>query len=330
MGQAARSIYNLITILFLLLSCGVVAFVGFRLSQPPAPAAQPSIVLPTEVQLPTVTPTDTPTSSPTVTFTPFPTETPLPTETPTPTETFLPSQPTNTPTETPPSAFETLQALQTQIVLTNSALSQAEAVALAIAADASTKTAVALIPTNTPTETPLVPPTATFTPSPTITPTQFIEPTAQTTPTSELPAGPTPTLTLGPTLPPLVSGPTESPFPFAARDQVVFTQNFANTAGCNWQGIGGQVFDLNGQPLVNIRVHVFGSGVDLFAVSGSNTLYGVSGWEIQLTNGITTNSYVVELQSAQGTIISPQIAITFPADCARNLAVTNFVQTRPF
>lgn len=312
MGQAARSIYNLITILFLLLSCGVVAFVGFRLSQPPAPAAQPSIALPTQVQLPTVTPTYTPTSTPTVTFTPFPTETPLPTETPTPTETFLPSQPTNTPTETPPSAFE---ALQTQIVLTNSA------------ADANTKTAVALLPTNTPTETPLVPPTATFTPSPTITPTQFIEPTA---PATAQPAGPTATFTLGPTLPPLVSGPTESPFPFAARDQVVFTQNFANTAGCNWQGIGGQVFDLNGQPLVNIRVHVFGSGVDLFAVSGSNTLYGVSGWEIQLTNGITTNSYVVELQSAQGTIISPQIAITFPADCARNLAVINFVQTRPF
>jgi hypothetical protein len=327
MGQAARSIYNLITILFLLLSCGVVAFVGFRLSQPPAPAAQPSIALPTQVQLPTVTPTYTPTNTPTVTFTPFPTETPLPTETPTPTETFLPSQPTNTPTETPPSAFETLQALQTQIVLTNSALSQAEAVALAIAADANTKTAVALLPTNTPTETPLVPPTATFTPSPTITPTQFIEPTA---PATAQPAGPTATFTLGPTLPPLVSGPTESPFPFAARDQVVFTQNFANTAGCNWQGIGGQVFDLNGQPLVNIRVHVFGSGVDLFAVSGSNTLYGVSGWEIQLTNGITTNSYVVELQSAQGTIISPQIAITFPADCARNLAVINFVQTRPF
>ncbi len=329
MGQAARSIYNLITIVFLLMSCGVVAYVGFRLSQPPPQVSQPSIVLPTQVQLPTVTPTYTPTSTPTVTNTPLPTDTPMPTETPLPTETFLPLQPTNTATNTPPSAFETLQALQTQIVLTNSALSQAEAVALAIAADASTKTAIALIPTNTPTATPLVPPTPTFTPSPTITPTPFIEPTAPATATPA-PSGPTATFTLAPTLPPLITGPTESPFPFAPRDQVVFTQNFANTAGCNWQGIGGQVFDLNGQPLVNIRVHVFGSGVDLFAVSGSNTLYGVSGWEIQLTNGITTNSYVVELQSAQGTIISPQIAVTFPADCARNLAVVNFVQTRPF
>lgn len=326
MGQAAR-IYNLITFLFLLMSCGVVAFVGFRLSQPPPQVSQPSIALPTQVELPTVTPTFTPTNTPTLTFTPFPTDTPPPTETPLPSATPLPSEPTATPTETPPSAFETLQALQTQIVLTNSALSAAQAVELAIAADANTKTAIALLPTNTPTNTPLVPPTLTFTPSPTITPTPFVEPTQPPSPTQ---AGPTATFTPAPTLPPLVTGPTESPFPFAARDQVVFTQNFANTAGCNWQGIGGQVFDLNNQPLVNIRVHVFGSGVDLFAVSGSNTLYGVSGWEIQLTNGITTNSYVVELQSAQGTIISPQIAINFPADCARNLAVVNFVQTRPF
>jgi hypothetical protein len=326
MGQAAR-IYNLITFLFLLMSCGVVAFVGFRLSQPPPQVSQPSIALPTQVELPTLTPTFTPTNTPTLTFTPFPTDTPPPTETPLPSATPLPSEPTATPTETPPSAFETLQALQTQIVLTNSALSAAQAVELAIAADANTKTAIALLPTSTPTKTPLVPPTLTFTPSPTITPTPFVEPTQPPSPTQ---AGPTATFTPAPTLPPLITGPTESPFPFAARDQVVFTQNFANTAGCNWQGVGGQVFDLNGQPLTNIRVHVFGSGVDLFAVSGSNTLYGVSGWEIQLTNGITTNSYVVELQSAQGTIISPQIAITFPADCARNLAVVNFVQTRPF
>lgn len=326
MGQAAR-IYNLITFLFLLMSCGVVAFVGFRLSQPPPQVSQPSIVLPTQVELPTVTPTFTPTNTPTLTFTPFPTDTPPPTETPLPSATPLPSEPTATPTETPPSAFETLQALQTQIVLTNSALSAAQAAELALTADASTRAFIAALPTSTPTNTPLVPPTLTFTPSPTITPTPFVEPTQPPSPTQ---AGPTATFTPAPTLPPLITGPTESPFPFAARDQVVFTQNFANTAGCNWQGVGGQVFDLNGQPLTNIRVHVFGSGVDLFAVSGSNTLYGVSGWEIQLTNGITTNSYVVELQSAQGTIISPQIAITFPADCARNLAVVNFVQTRPF
>lgn len=330
MGQAARSIYDLITLLFLLMSCGGVAFVGLRLSQPPPPAAQPSIVMPTQFQLPTLTPTFTPTNTPPPTFTPLPSETPPPSDTPLPTATFLPSQPTNTPTATPPSAFETLQALQTQIVLTNSALSAAQAAELAITADASTKAAIALLPTSTPTATPLIPPTVTFTPSPTITPTPFIEPTSPASPTPAQPAGPTPTFTPPPTLPPLITGPTESPFPFAARDQVIFTQNFANTAGCNWQGVGGQVFDLNGQPLTNIRVHVFGSGVDLFAVSGSNTLYGVSGWEIQLGNSIAANSYIVELQSAQGTIISPQVAITFPADCARNLAVVNFVQTRPF
>jgi hypothetical protein len=321
MGQSAR-IYNLITLVFLLMSCVAAAVVGFLLSQPPPQPPQRSIVLPTAFQLPTLTPTFTPTNTLPPTPTPLPSDTPLPSNTPSPIPTLLPSQPTNTPSPTPPSAFETLQALQTQIVLTNSALSAAQAAELAVTAAASTRAAIVSLPTSAP--------TVTFTPSATITPTPFIEPTSPASPTRAQPAGPTPTFTLPPTLPPLITGPTESPFPFAARDQVIFTQNFANTAGCSWQGVGGQVFDLNGQPLTNIRVHVFGSGVDLFAVSGSNTLYGASGWEIQLGNSIAANSYIVELQSAQGTIISPQVAITFPADCARNLAVVNFVQTRPF
>jgi hypothetical protein len=125
--------------------------------------------------------------------------------------------------------------------------------------------------------------------------------------------------------------PPPSPFPFDWKDgQVIYTTNFANTAGCAWQGIGGQVFDLNDQPLGQIRIHVFGSGVDTYAVSGSNTLYGISGWEIPVSNAVLANSYLVELQTSQGTIISPQVQVTFAGDCSRNLALVNFKQTRPF
>ncbi len=82
---------------------------------------------------------------------------------------------------------------------------------------------------------------------------------------------------------------------------MIYTLNFANTAGCSWQGIGGQVFDLTGLPLQQMRVHVFGQGVDVYTASGSNTLYGLSGWEVPLNSSLTGNSYIVELQSAQGT-----------------------------
>lgn len=221
-------------------------------------------------------------------------------------------------------------------------------------------------PTNTRTPTP-VPPTATLTPSetlfvPTIRPTRTFTPTPTFTPTftdTLTPIPPTATTvpsitpsatitdTITPTLTPVVTDtpipsitpilitqqatePPPSPYPFTLREGVIFTNNFANTAGCLWQGLGGQVVDSSGAELVNIRVHVFGSGIDVYAISGSNTLYGISGWEIPLGNSVNTNAYIVELQSAGGTIISPQVQVTFPADCARNLARVNFQQNRPF
>jgi hypothetical protein len=132
-------------------------------------------------------------------------------------------------------------------------------------------------------------------------------------------------------LEPSPTGPTLSPFPFDVRGSApTFTANFANTAGCAWQGLGGQVFDVNGQPLNNIRIHVFGNNFEQFTASGSNTLYGAGGWEITVGSGISASTFVVELLSSQGTTISPQVTVGFPSDCNGNLAVVNFIQTRPF
>ncbi len=197
-----------------------------------------------------------------------------------------------------------------------------------------------LIPSLTPSltftvaPTEIIPPTDTPRPEDTLAPSATI--TASLTITSTLAVTATQTPSVTPTLNSFTPQPTEpppSPYPFVLRDgQVIYTLNFANTAGCSWQGIGGQIFDLNGQPLLQMRVHVFGAGgVDFYVASGSNTLYGFSGWEVPLNSSLTGNSYIVELQSPQGTIISPQVTVTFEADnCTRNLALVNFEQTRPF
>lgn len=277
MGQGRALVYNLISLLFLLLSIAVIVLVIVQLLRPAPQRPQAAAVVPTVAQLPTETPTFTPTATPIPTETPTPTPTFTPTETPVPTETPLPPTfpPTNTPLPTdppPPTATPVPPTITPSLTITNT-----------------------LIPTLTPvlTDTPVPEPTLDFTPQPTV--------------------------------------PPPSPFPFDVREnQVIFTSNFANAAGCAWQGIGGQVFDINGQPLTQIRVHVFGSGVDAFAVSGSNTLYGPSGWEIPVSNFINTNTYIVELQTATGTIISPQVQVTFTSDCTRNLALVNFQQNRPF
>ena len=191
------------------------------------------------------------------------------------------------------------------------------------------------IPSLTPSLTFTIPPSATIGPSATLTPippSETVIPSATITNTLDVTNTPVPTE--APTLndfTPVATQPPPSPFPFVLKDnQVINTMNFANTAQCAWQGIGGQVFDLNGQPLIQMRVHVFGQGVDLYTASGSNTLYGLSGWEVPLSTSLTSNSYIVELQSAQGTIISPQVTVTFVPDCSKNLALVSFQQTRPF
>ncbi len=216
---------------------------------------------------------------------------------------------------------------------------------------------VAVLPTATITNTP-IPPTWTYTPTRTATPSNTPPPTASITPSLTITSTPgptdTPTITPTPSFTPTATpsetftpsitptGPTPtftrtpSPFPFELQGgTVVFTANFANTAGCAWQGIGGQVFGLAGEPLTGLQVRVSGGGLGeggagVIVRTGSNTLYGPSGWE-QFVAGQTNNAtYFVELLSPQGTVISPTVQVTFPNNCAQNLALVNFVQTRPF
>jgi hypothetical protein len=177
-------------------------------------------------------------------------------------------------------------------------------------------------PTETPTITPTIAPSATITDTPTITQTPTETPTPLATFTSLPSATPT-----GPTPTPI---PTQSPFPFRLReDTVILTQNFANAAGCAWQGLGGQVFGIDGNPLPGLQVHIFGDSVDFFVQAGTNTLYGPAGWEQPVDTVINTKTYFIELLSAQGTVVSDRIQVTFPGDCAQNLALVNFIQTRP-
>lgn len=185
-----------------------------------------------------------------------------------------------------------------------------------------------LTPTDTSTPTETLPPTATIAPSSTITETLGPTDTPSMTPTPSV--SPTPTPTETPTGPTTTPSPTLSPFPYGLRDpEVIFTQNFANTAGCAWQGIGGQVFDINNTAVNGMQIHIFGPNVgDRFVTSGSNSLYGAGGWEQPVDNKINGDTYYVELLSPAGTPISERIQVTFPTDCAKNLALVNFKQVR--
>lgn len=197
-------------------------------------------------------------------------------------------------------------------------------------------------PSPTPTDTPL--PTVTPTSSPTITATPTITQTSPPSPTNTLvPSTNTPTKTPTPTVTPTFTftpsptGPsptatqTLSPYPFKVQPQsIILRENYANAAGCNWQGIAGQVTTTDGAPVVGVQVRVTGDDVgELVTISGTNQFYGPSGWEIVLGSQPNNNRYQVALWSGD-TQVSPVVEIVFPNSCQQNLTTMNFIQTRPY
>lgn len=253
MGRGNERIYNIVSVVFLVLSA--IACIGFTIVLL-LPGADVEVAdLPTEV----VVPSSTPTITPTITRTPLPA--------------------TFTPTFTP-----------------------------------------TLTPSVSPTIAPSVTATTTVTPTETITPTPDYTSTATETPTTtptETPSGPSPT-------PP-------SPYLFGVADEITFARNFANSAGCAWQGIGGTVTGLNGAPYpTQLVVRVYGGGLlqDQTSTTGTNSFYGPSGFEVQVANTISTSTYFIQLESRAGTPVSDAIQVTFAGDCDRNVALVNFVQLR--
>lgn len=255
MGSGNNTVYNIITVTFLIASALAIIFFGVQLiAPPPAPSADELAALPTARILPSPTETLTPTITPTLTPSPVP-PTPTPTETLTATDTLTPTitlSPTITETPTP-------------------------------------------TPTDSITRTPT--PTLTITPSP----------------------GPSPTNT--PTLSPFLFGP----------DEVTFVANTFNSAACNFQGVGGQVFGLDGNPYnVQLQVRVFNQdgSFDDTALTGSNSLYGATGYEIKTGDNIGRLRYFVQLETRAGNPISDRLQIDFPSDCNGNIALVNFRQLR--
>lgn len=204
------------------------------------------------------------------------------------------------------------------------------------------------VPTFTPSNTPEVIPTTAETPtSPVVIvtemPTQesFTAPSIEdmsglapitSTPPAESQQGPTTTQTFVPS----ATGPSGTPtgtlsaYPFVLQQgNPIMRDNFANAAGCNWQGLAGQIVNDVGDPVPGVQVRVRGDTItELTTMSGTNTFYGQSGWEVRLSTQPSTDRYQVDLwyNNVQA---SPTVEIVFTGACEGNLALINFVLTRP-
>lgn len=189
-------------------------------------------------------------------------------------------------------------------------------------------------PTNTP------PPTETFA-APTASPTKQAASTATPTAVLEgselIPPTLTPTPTRTPTPTPTPRGPTPTPtntpsaFPFTkTADSPIYLRNYANSAGCNWSGIAGEVLDVAGNPVALglYRVHIWDGGVDVRLDTSSKQEYGPSGWEQFIFNAPVERFYNIQLETVSGTAVSEVYRVQSQNDCNRNLLYFIFLQNR--
>ncbi len=190
-----------------------------------------------------------------------------------------------------------------------------------------TNTVIPLPPTWTPTLTsrplpsrtkaPTWTPPLKKTPTPTETPAEGTLPATLTTTPSEG----TPTIT--PTLPPVT---------------VEFTYQASTTkhpdSACEWMGVGGEVFDANGNPLqfqtVQLGGSLEGEAISREMQSGSVPSYGISGFEFLLGNhtAASTQELWIQLFDFYDKPLTEKIFFDTYSDCKRNLVMVTFTETR--
>lgn len=103
--------------------------------------------------------------------------------------------------------------------------------------------------------------------------------------------------------------------------------------GCDFMGVAGQAFNLDGAPIADLSVHVSGAlgteNVDKIGLTGAATQYG-SGeyYEIQLANQpvASDSTMQVTLLGAAGQAISDAFSFSTTASCQENLLMINFVE----
>ncbi|NLG72865.1 MAG: hypothetical protein GX495_12605 [Chloroflexi bacterium] len=101
--------------------------------------------------------------------------------------------------------------------------------------------------------------------------------------------------------------------------------------GCNWTGVGGQVFDMSGKAVDKIVVEVEGTlgGKPVLAtgMTGTNKNLGPGGFDVTLADqplASSAGALTVQLKDLNGNPISEKVAFQTSADCSKNLVLINF------
>lgn len=168
---------------------------------------------------------------------------------------------------------------------------------------------------------------STFTPTPEL-PTLTSSPVETATPED-----PTQTPTLTPTKQ-LVLKPTATQSLLDVQlGSPIGIPNFAHPElGCQWMGVAGQVFDIDGTPMEELVIEFGGTlaGQDVFGltISGHAEIYGPGGYEYKLADQPIASSGTVwaRVYDFDGIPLSDDTYFSTYATCDQNLIILNFVQ----
>jgi len=114
----------------------------------------------------------------------------------------------------------------------------------------------------------------------------------------------------------------------------VAIQNFIQPeAGCNWFGVGGQVFNQEGTPVSGLIVKISGmlegNQVLIYGITGSSIQLGSGGFDVFLANhpiNSESNLYL-QLFDTVGASLSFPIKLVTNSNCAQNFLLINLIET---
>jgi hypothetical protein len=183
---------------------------------------------------------------------------------------------------------------------------------------------------------PPLPPTLGF-PTATNTPEIYLPPTWTGTPTHTATPTAMPTETPGPTETPVPTSqgtdgvPGDAAFVLQSGSPLSLP-NIVNDRGCDWMGVGGQVFDLNRAPISGLGVRITGElgglPISLDTLTGSADELGPAGYAFDLADRpiASSGTLFIQLNDTAGVPLSDRIALTTFDTCDANFIMVNWNQ----
>jgi hypothetical protein len=127
------------------------------------------------------------------------------------------------------------------------------------------------------------------------------------------------------------------PAPFNRQEGTpLYAPQFSHPeAGCDWAGVGGQVFDSTGEPLETMVVlvggEIEGQYVEFATLTGLAPAYGPGGYEVRIAERPfeSQDAFWVELYDLAGHSLSERVYFNTLANCNENLVLINFTRNQP-